>query len=189
MIHTIIWRRIDKPGHEYCRLVESPTGARMSGIALLSHEKVPTYIGYDVECDVMWHTMRCKIKASIGEHRMDLDIRRQGKRWTTNGREATGVEGAEDIDLGFSPATNMLPIRRLALKVGESAQVSAAWVRFPDFTLELLEQTYTRPGENGYRYESGGGKFRCDLKVDASGLVLDYPGLWSAESHSVDELK
>ena len=82
-----------------------------------------------------------------------------------------------------------MPIRRLALKVGESAQVNAAWVRFPDFTLELLEQTYTRLGENSYRYESGGGKFRCDLKVDASGLVLDYPGLWSAESHNVDELK
>ena len=189
MIHTVIWRRIDKPGHEYCRLVESPTGARMSGIALLSHEKVPTYIGYDVECDVMWHAMRCKIKASIGEHRMDLDIRRQGKRWTTNGREASGVEGAEDIDLGFSPSTNLLPIRRLALKVGDRAVVHAARVRFPEFTLELLEQTYTRLDDNTYRYESGNGAFRRDLKVDESGLVLDYPGLWSAESHTVDKSK
>jgi hypothetical protein len=67
--------------------------------------------------------------------------------------------------------------------------VSAAWVRFPDFTLERLEQTYTRLTENSYRYESGGGKFRCDLKVDASGLVLDYPGLWTADSHAVDASK
>ena len=195
MIHTIIWRRIDKPGHDYCRLVESPTGARMSGIALLSHENVPTYIGYDVECDVMWQTLRCSVKASVGEQRVDLDVRRQGKRWTVNGREAQTVEGAEDIDLGFTPATNLLPLRRLALKAGESAVVRAAWVRFPEFTLELLEQNYTRLDDDTYRYESagggagGGGTFRRDLKVDASGLVLDYPGLWSAESHTVDKSK
>ena len=189
MRHTVIWRRIDKPGHEYCRLVESPTGARMSGIALLSHEKVPAYIGYDVECDVMWHTLRCSVKASIGEERQDLDIRRQGKRWMVNGMDVPEVSGAEDIDLGFSPATNLIPIRRLALKAGESAVVQAAWVRFPEFSLELLEQSYARLDDDTYRYESGGGKFRRDLKVDASGLVLDYPELWSAESHTVDKSK
>src|SRR5439155_9591595 len=136
-------------------------------------------------------TLRCSVKASVGEQRVDLDVRRQGKRWTVNGREAQTVEGAEDIDLGFTPATNLLPLRRLALKAGESAVVRAAWVRFPEFTLELLEQNYTRLDDDTYRYESaggsggGGGTFRRDLKVDASGLVLDYPGLWSAESHTV----
>jgi len=191
LIHTIIWRRIDKPGHDYCRLVQTATGARMSGIALLSHEKMPTYIGYDVECDVMWHTLRCNVKASVGEQRTDLDIRRQGKRWTINGREAPAVEGAEDIDLGFTPATNLLPIRRLALKVGDSAVVHSAWVKFPEFSLEMLEQTYTRLTDNSYRYESGGGggKFRRDLKVHESGLVLDYPELWAAESLVADKSK
>ncbi|PYO47835.1 MAG: hypothetical protein DMD72_09100, partial [Gemmatimonadetes bacterium] len=86
-------------------------------------------------------------------------------------------------------STNLLPIRRLALKVGDRAVVQAAWVRFPEFTLELLEQTYTRLDDNTYRYESGNGAFRRDLKVDESGLVLDYPGLWSAESHTVDKSK
>ena len=171
------------PGHDYCRLVESPTGARMSGIALLSCDNIPSYLGYDVECDVMWHTLRCSVKAAVGEQRTDLDIRRQGKRWTVNGKDVPEVEGAEDIDLGFSPATNLIPIRRLGLKVGASAKVLAAWVRFPEFTLEPLEQTYTRLSEDSYRYESAGGKFKRDLKVHASGLVLDYPQLWSAESH------
>jgi len=187
--HTIVWRRIDKPGHDYCRLVESETGARMSGIALLSHENLPTYIGYDVECDVMWHTLRCSVKASVGEQQASLDIRRQGKRWMMNGTDVPAVSGADDVDLAFSPATNLIPIRRLALKVGESAVVRAAWVRFPEFTLELLEQSYARLDEVTYRYESGNGKFRCDLKVDESGLVLDYAGLWSAESRTVDKSK
>ena len=89
----------------------------------------------------------------------------------------------------YGPATNLIPIRRLALKAGESAAVQAAWVRFPEFSLELLEQSYARLDDDTYRYESGGGKFRRDLKVDASGLVLDYPELWSAESHTVDKSK
>ena len=156
----------------------------MSGLALISHDNTPTYIGYDVECDVAWHSLRCTVKASVGEEHMNLDIRRQGKRWMVNGMDVAEVSGAEDIDLSFSPATNLLPIRRLALKVGDSGTISAAWVRFPEFRLELLEQTYTRLDDATYRYESGGGKFRCDLKVDGSGLVLDYPGLWSAESHT-----
>ncbi|HEY3134148.1 MAG TPA: putative glycolipid-binding domain-containing protein, partial [Gemmatimonadaceae bacterium] len=156
MRHTIIWRRIDIPGHEYCRLVESPAGARMSGIALVSHDNVPSYIGYEVECDVMWHALRCSVKASVGEQHMDLDIRRQGKRWMLNGMDAPAVSGADDIDLGFSPSTNLLPIRRLGLKIGESAAVRAAWVKFPEFSLELLEQTYTRVDDTTYRYESAG---------------------------------
>ncbi|HET9775842.1 MAG TPA: putative glycolipid-binding domain-containing protein, partial [Gemmatimonadaceae bacterium] len=94
------------------------------------------------------------------------------------------LAGCEDIDLGFSPATNLLPIRRLALKVGDTAKVRAAWLRYPEITLEVLEQTYTRTAEDVYRYESGGGKFRRDLKVDERGMVLEYPDLWYAETHT-----
>ena len=106
-----------------------------------------------------------------------------------NGVDVPAVSGSEDIDLGFSPSTNLLPIRRLALKVGEHAAVRAAWVRFPELTLELLEQSYTRIASDCYRYESaggsdGGGAFQRDLKVDENGFVLEYPDLWYAESHA-----
>ena len=184
MTHTILWRGIDKPGHDYCRLVESATGARLSGLTLRSHEQIPAYIGYDVECDVAWHTLRCTVKASVGDEHLDLDIRRRGKHWMMNGMEVKEIEGAADIDLSFTPATNLLPIRRLGLEVGETATVVAALLRFPDFTLEPLDQRYTRLDEFTYHYESGNGAFRADLKVDRAGLVLDYPGQWVAESHA-----
>jgi len=92
------------------------------------------------------------------------------------------VTNCGDIDLGFSPSTNLLPIRRLKLEVGGSAVVRAAWVRFPDFTLEPLEQTYTRVGADTYRYESDSGRFKRDLTVNDAGFVLDYPDMWIAES-------
>jgi hypothetical protein len=86
------------------------------------------------------------------------------------------------VDLNFSPSTNLLPIRRLELAVGEEGPAAAAWLRFPSLRLERLDQTYRRLGERAYRYESADGAFRRDIEVDEAGLVTRYPGLWETEA-------
>jgi uncharacterized protein len=91
------------------------------------------------------------------------------------------VPGCLDLDVNFSPATNLLPIRRLNLSVGLEAEVRTAWLRFPSFALELLIQHYRRIDEPTYRYESDAGKFVAELKVDAFGYVKKYPGFLEAE--------
>ncbi len=184
MTHAIVWRRIDKPGHEYCRLQELETGARLTGVAILTNDSTPHCVEYEIHCDPTWRTLRCRLAENSTSVRTDWEIRREGNLWMMNGVEVPAVAGCEDIDLGFSPATNLLPIRRLGLKTGESAAVNAAWVKFPEFTLELLAQTYTRVTDDTYRYESADGKFRRQLKVDENGFVLDYPEIWRAESRT-----
>ncbi len=96
---------------------------------------------------------------------------------------APELAGALDVDLGFTPATNTLPIRRLALAVGESAPVRSAWLRFPEFRLEPLEQTYTRESEQTFRYRAqiDNEPFVARLDTDVFGRVLSYEGLWEAE--------
>jgi hypothetical protein len=103
--------------------------------------------------------------------------------WTLNGAPLPRVDGALDIDLGFTPATNLLPIRRLNLAVGERAEVRTAWVRFPELRVEALEQTYQREAENVFRYEARGDgeRFQARLDTDEYGRVLLYEGLWAAE--------
>jgi hypothetical protein len=182
--HAIVWRRIDKPGHEYCRLQQVDGGARLTGVAVLSSDNAPHCVEYEIHCDTSWRTLRCRLAENSTSVRTDWEIRREGEQWLMNGVEVPAVAGCEDIDLGFSPATNLLPIRRLNLKVGETAGVRAAWVRFPEFSLELLVQSYTRVSEDVYRYESAGGKFTRELKVDENGFVLEYPDIWQAESIS-----
>ena len=184
MTHAIVWRRIDKPGHEYCRLQEIEGGARLTGVAIVTNDATPHCVEYEIHCDTSWRTLRCRLAENSASTRTDWEIRREGNLWMMNGVEVPAVAGCEDIDLGFSPATNLLTIRRLGLKTGESAAVNAAWVRFPEFTLELLAQSYTRISDDTYRYESAGGKFKRDLKVDANGFVLDYPDIWIAESRT-----
>lgn len=65
--------------------------------------------------------------------------------------------------------------------MGASANVRSEWVKFPELTVEVLEQTYTRLTDDAYRYQSAGGEFRRDLTVHASGFVTAYPDFWEAE--------
>jgi hypothetical protein len=98
------------------------------------------------------------------------------------------LSGTVDIELGFTPATNTLPIRRLALEIGESARVRSAWLRFPELRLEPLEQMYTRQAERRFRYRSlvDGELFVARLDTDMFGWVVRYEGLWEAEEPGRD---
>ena len=89
-----------------------------------------------------------------------------------------------DADLGISPSTNTLPIRRLNLAVGESRELTAAWVRFPELTVEPLAQRYTRLAERRYRYESTVSGFTAELEVDDLGLVISYENIWQRVAES-----
>lgn len=75
-------------------------------------------------------------------------------------------------------------MRRLKLDVGARAAVRAAWLRFPEFSLEVAVQRYTRLSESTYLYENAHGLFKAELTVNADGFVVDYPGVWREEGAS-----
>lgn len=180
---TILWRRIDVPGHESARVYKGDEGWYLEGSAVFADEGKPCRLDYRVECDERWRTRSASVSGWVGDDEVRFEIETDGSgRWEMNGAEQPRVEGSVDIDLNFSPSTNLLPIRRLGLAVGEEAAVTAAWLRFPSFALERFDQTYRRTGDLAYRYESAGGDFFRDLAVDDIGLVTSYPGLWEAEA-------
>lgn len=179
----ILWRRLDMPGHEVAELTALAAGWRLSGVAVLAHEGRPCRMEYDILCDATWCTRRATIHGHVGGVPAHLDLARDDAgAWTANGAGVPALLGCIDVDLGFSPSTNLLPIRRLDLGIGDHASVRAAWVRFPDLGLAVLEQVYTRLGAASYRYESAGGTFRRDLSVNGDGFVLEYPDFWRAET-------
>lgn len=182
MTDIVLWRRIDLPGHEIGRIDSLEDGWTLAGTAVFAYEGRPCRLDYTVTCDPGWRTTSAGVAGSIGGRSVDLTVSvdRRG-RWRLNDEVCEAVEGCIDIDLGFSPSTNLLPIRRLGLAVGEAAEVRAAWLPFPALALEPLAQTYRRESETTYRYESGGGRFVRTLEVNSAGLVIDYPGLWEVE--------
>lgn len=171
------------PGHDTAALMRGPDGWHLSGVAVFAHDDRPCRLEYEITCDTHWLTRRCILHGYIGPAAIVLDVARNAiGAWTIGGTPAPSLNGCDDIDLGFTPATNLLPIRRLGLAVGAKAAVRAAWVRFPELTTEVLDQVYTRLARDQYLYESAGGSFRRDLRVDDAGFVLDYPQLWRAET-------
>jgi hypothetical protein len=179
---TIIWRRLDKPGHESARLFLVDSRWQLSGTAVFGHDRQPCRLDYLIDCDSGWQTLSGRVTGWVGAELIEVLIYVDSKRrWWLNDRECERVAGCSDLDLNFSPSTNLLPIRRLNLAIGQEASVRAAWLRFPSFKFEPLEQIYRRTGSHQYRYESAGGKFVADLEVDEAGFVTHYPNVWRIE--------
>ncbi|GLC25195.1 putative glycolipid-binding domain-containing protein [Roseisolibacter agri] len=182
LVRTVCWRRLDVPGHESVRLLRTIDGWRLEGSVALRHDGDAVALRHTVDCDAAWRTRAGTVQGRIGARDVELALARDADdRWTLNGVRCPAVDGCVDVDYGFSPSTNLLPIRRLALAVGEAGPVRTAWLRFPELTLEVLSQTYTRTAERTWAFASGGGAFRATLDVDAHGLVTRYGDRWVAE--------
>ena len=182
---TILWRRLDQPGHESARVFSLEATWRLAGTALFAHEAKPCCLSYLVVCDSEWRTISGRVSGWVDDRPVEIGLAVDDSgRWWLNGSEQPEVEGCLDLDLNFSPSTNLLPIRRLNLGVGDSAEVRAAWLTFPAFTLEPLSQLYRRVAPGTYRYESGGGRFVREIATREDGLVTDYPGFWAVAAQS-----
>lgn len=182
-VTSVIWRRLDRQGHESSRLLRHQDFWRLAGTAVFSHEGRACRLDYSVTCDAAWGTRSGRVAGWIGEETIEVEVTVGADRaWRLNRVDCPPVSGCIDLDLNFSPATNLLPIRRLSLPVGESARVRAAWLRFPGFALEPLEQIYYRLDATTYRYESAGGRFAAEVTVDATGFVTRYGDLWEVEA-------
>jgi len=176
---SILWRRLDQPGHESARLFYQTDSWNLQGTAVFSHEQLPCRLDYSIVCDSQWQTRSAKVAGWVGDRLIEIDVRvRDDQRWLLNENDSPEVANCIDLDLNFSPSTNLLPIRRSNLAIGEETEVRAAWLRFPSFKLEPLSQRYKRIDESTYRYESGGGNFVTELTVNAVGFVTTYPDLW-----------
>ena len=182
MKESILWRAVDWLGHEACRLQRVNSEWRLEGTSVFLYEGETCRLSYLIACDAIWNTQSALISGWCGGADLNLELSVDAeRRWQVNGVTKPDVEGCVDLDLNFSPSTNLLPIRRLKLEVGQQAEVKTAWLRFPSFELEPLSQVYERLGEFKYRYSSGGGHFVAELTVNQVGLVTVYPQLWEVE--------
>lgn len=183
----IRWRRLDGSGREEARVRRTDAGWRLTGRLEVREAGVAARLRYAIDCDPAWRTRAAVIEGKAGGEPVRFALAADGRgNWTWDGVPAPRLAGALDVDLAFTPATNLLPIRRLSLAVGKARAVRSAWLRFPDLRLEPLEQTYLRQAERVYRYRArvDGAPFTARLDTDAFGRVLVYEGLWEAEPGS-----
>lgn len=179
LVGTALWRRLDAVSLDHFCLQESMDGYLSDGRVLTVFDSRPAEVHYAVFCGPDWVTRHVHVILRQGETSRRLELRRNADgQWSRDGVDLMDFASASDVDLSITPATNTLPIRRLALDVGGSASVDAVWVRFPDLTLERLSQRYLRTAERSYAYESGDGAFAAELDVDEAGVVVRYSRIW-----------
>jgi hypothetical protein len=179
-----LWRWLAGTGLERFELMRAEEQWVLRG-TILTMSASAVEARYEIVCDAQFRTRLVEIELRDSGGKRREEISAENGRWYANGNEEPSVSGAVDVDLGWSPSTNTLPIRRLGLEVGQSSgEFTAAWVRFPELMLEPLLQEYRRLSEREYLYMSRGGAFQAKLLVDDHGLVVDYEGFWQRVSNA-----
>jgi uncharacterized protein len=179
--HHVLWHCALLASSEYATLRESESGYQLRGLTVLPRENVPCHVSYEVSIDREWYPFAAIVVCEIpsGALRIALSLIAED-RWAIDGTPAPRLLGCRDLDLGWTPVTNTIPIRRLGLPVGGTARIMAAWIRFPELDIVPSEQRYTRLADERWRYQSGDYDF--ELRVhEPTGVVLKYgDDLWHA---------
>lgn len=177
-VATIHWRALDRDGEDKCRLARVGAGWMLVGHARFRDAQGWAALDYVIRTGADWHTFSADITGEHGGGPVALRLLRGEDGWTLNGALRPDLAEAEDIDLGFTPATKLMPINRLP-EVGRIDTI-AAWLRFPGPEVSPLRQSYTRERGGLVRHAAVETAHESHLVVDDNGFVLRYPGLWEA---------
>jgi hypothetical protein len=177
---ALMWRRIDSAGAEQVVLSDrSGLHARGTMVAALP---VPFACRYELYTDNAWATARFDATVEGAGFVRTVRLERAAGRWRVTAGEQGDLDAALvdalDVDLGQSPLTNTLPIRRLGLAgaaPGATRTIEVAWVLVP--SLEVVESTQTYATLGGGRMRFTSGSFAAELVLDPDGYVRHYPGL------------
>jgi hypothetical protein len=178
----VFWSTLQEPGMEHLHLTEA-SGEVVATGTVLGVASGAFQLVYEVRAASDWRVRSCALQVE-GASRHALRLASDGiGHWTDEaGQRLPALDGCLDVDIMATPFTNTLPIRRLALTPGESAEIVVAYISVPDLAVRPARQRYTHLTQTDaggtYRYEGLESGFHADLAVDADGLVLDYPGIW-----------
>lgn len=174
---SIRWRPVAGDGLEHLELREAEDGIVVRSAIIGTFENRTFGASYTIHLSPDWWFRSLELTRTDGAT-LTLEAGGDGL-WAMNGNPAPQFDGCIDIDISATPFTNTLPIRRSHFDVAVPQRFNMVWV--PLDTLDPLvdEQIYTMLDPARFRYQSADGAFQADLSVDADGLIVDYPGLFS----------
>jgi len=180
-----MWTPWSEPGLEYLHLLQQDGNILADSIIVGVSNRMPFLLRYEITCDSNWRVKELNLMLLSG-NRKSIKIQADGQgHWSTHtGDPVSSFDGCIDVDISATPFTNTLPIRRLELKSGQSAELLVVYVLIPEMELMTDRQRYTclelNAGGGLYKYESMESDFSAELPVDSDGLVIDYPGLFKS---------
>ena len=179
-IRRVIWRRnLDDRSFEECVVTAAPDGVVIAGHVMAAQDGAPLTVHYEIDCDETWSARSVTIGQRLGNAQRPLQLERAGDGWLVDGVRDARLDGCAEPDLGLTPSTNALAIRRLGLAIGQAAEIRCAWVKFPALSVEPSLQRYERLGERDYRYANVASGFTALVAVDDLALPVTYESIWT----------
>lgn len=179
-----MWRRLDVPGHDAARLVRTGGGYLLEGTAVYLHATGAACIDYRVAVDDEWNTTVGRIEGFVGKHAVKHEIERDTGGWRLDGQRMPNLDSLRDLDLGFTPATNILQLRRAGPEIGRTAKLTVAWFDIGESQITALPQHYDRRSATSYKYLAPSVPYEAVLELAPNGFIQNYPGLWTMEDHA-----
>ena len=183
MERNIMWTPWSEPGLEHLHLLQQDGNILADSIIVGVSNRLPFRLHYEITCDSNWKVKELGLTLLSG-NRESIKTQTDGQgHWSTyTGDPVSSLEGCIDVDISATPFTNTLPIRRLALSPGQSAELLVAYASIPEMELKPERQRYTCLEWNTdgglYKYEGMESGFSAELPIERDGLVIDYPGLF-----------
>src|SRR5260370_2326998 len=101
----------------------------------------PFRVRYEIRCDAQWTPHQVTVEV-LGGASVKLQSDGNG-HWLSANVPVVALDGCIDVDISATPFTNTLPIKRLGLGAGISANINFAYISVPDLVVRPLMQQYT----------------------------------------------
>lgn len=170
--HTVSWSTWNGDGVEEVTLQWENEGWTASGV--VARERVQ----YVLRLSPSWQVRQFLLFRDLDEP--DLWLATDGSaRWgEMNGAHRVELDGCYDIHLAITPFTSTLPIKRLPLHVGDTADIPVVHVDAETLEARPELQRYARVGTHRWVFTQLESGWTQDFDVDDHGVVIDYPGLF-----------
>ena len=139
------WTPLQQTGLEQLHLVENEAGVVADGLVLGIAQTTPFRLWYQVRTDSNWNVRESLLQVG-GENGKTMHLYTDGQgHWTdAAGVADSALDGCLDLDISHTPFTNTLPVRRLALTPGESADLLVAYITVPGLGVRPVRQRVRR---------------------------------------------
>ncbi|MBI4882511.1 MAG: putative glycolipid-binding domain-containing protein [Actinobacteria bacterium] len=174
--HRVQWTTWAGDGLETATIRWENEGFTITGV--VSDAPGREHFEYVLRLTAGWQLRQFLLFRDLDEPDLWLATDGSGRWGEMNGAHRTELDGCYDVHLACTPLTHTLPIRRIPLLQGDSADIPVALIDPDTLAVRADAQRYTRLGSHSWRFEQLGSDTNVEFTVDEVGLVVDYPSLF-----------
>jgi hypothetical protein len=184
VMRLVVWRGTEEWLAEAAAVDLHEDGLSATGVQL-GADPAPYRLDYRLDASEGFVTRELELTATVEGTRRRLRLRHDGAGdWSAEADhevELPELSEARDIDIGFSPLTNSMPILRHRLHQQGEHDFVMAWVEVPSLNVIAARQRYVHVRGDGdgavVRFLDGESEFSAELELDSDGLLVFYPEL------------